>query len=274
MIRTNIKKRILFLFLGIIAVAFLLSHGAFRKANSFAHAFQTSERVSESGSIEGGNAVWWVDSGGYMDISSGEGFTIQGDLPEISPWRVRYSESNPVDTDGGVHPQNIFRLILKSMWNDFAEEAYFKIHKDNLSSSPNRNESNGIVLFGRYRDADNLYYVGLRVDGQAVIKKKKNGMYSVLAEMPVIADTLPYDRNTNPDVLPKNTWIGLKTEISTEKNDEVRIKLWTDIGKTGKWKLVAEVVDKNDIINGPAYVGIRTDFMDVSFTDFKITEKQ
>ncbi len=246
----------------------------FSKANSFAYAFSDAIRLPESGSINDSNSPWWVDSGGYMDISSGTGKTIQGSLALGDPWQVQYAKANPIDTDNGLHPQNIFRLILKSTWKNFREEAYFRINADNLSTSPNRNESNGILLFGRYVDSQNLYYMGLRVDGHAVIKKKLNSVYSVLKEVPAVPDTLPYDKNINPGLLPKGVWIGLRAEVTTESSGAVHIKLWTDIGRTGNWKLQAEAVDTpaNSVIPGPAHVGIRTDFMDVSFTNFKIQE--
>lgn len=245
--------------------------------NSSVYAFDGNEELSESGGINDATSTygWWVNSGAYMKIASGTGKTVQGNLAASDPWRLAYAKSNPTDTDNGFHPQNIFRLILKSNWTDFEEEAYFNIETLQLSQSPNRNESNGILLFGRYVDENNLYYVGLRVDGNAVVKKKRNGEYFVLKEIPIIPNK-PYNRNTNPNVLPKNTWIGLRTEFKTDTAGVLHITLWTDIGKTGDWRLAATAVDdgvsSGPVITGPAHVGIRTDFMDVSFTDFQIQE--
>ena len=119
---------------------------------------------------------------GQMIFENGIGKTIQGDFPEGSKWQKKYEKSNPKDTDNGTHPQNIFRLVTKAKWQNFDQEAYFRINRLNLSSSDNRNESNGILLFNRYEDGDNLYYTGLRVDGTAVIKKKYAGKYYTLSE--------------------------------------------------------------------------------------------
>jgi hypothetical protein len=45
------------------------------------------------------------------------------------------------------------------------------------SNSIHRMASNGVLLFNHYLDGDNLYYVGIRVDGSAIVKKKKDGVY-------------------------------------------------------------------------------------------------
>ena len=121
-------------------------------------------------------------------------------------------------------------------------------------------------------DENNLYYAGVRVDGEAVIKKKINGKYYILGEVQIIPGDL-YDRKNNPSLLPLNTWIGIKSEISDVSKDETRVKLYTDIGRTGNWTLALDVIDNSlggKNLKGKGYTGIRTDFMDVKFDDFEV----
>jgi hypothetical protein len=243
-------------------------------SSPFIYSFNTKERLEEvGGESESISPYWWIDSGGFMDMDGEVGKTAQGSLPANDGWRLRYAKSNPEDTDGGYHPQNIFRLISKSVWENFREEVYFKIEKDELSQSPNRNESNGLLLFMRYIDSNNLYYTGLRVDGMAVIKKKLGGTYYILQETPVFSGR-PYDRDVNPNLLPKNVWIGIRGEIMTLSDKTVSIKTYIDIGKTGVWKEILSAIDNGKNAGKPILdaspVGIRTDFMDVSFSKFKI----
>src|SRR6185437_2878867 len=89
------------------------------------------------------NAVWWLDSGGYLYVNSnGTASTIIGSLPANDKWRLEYAKSNPMDTDGGYHPQNIFRLVTRLRWQNYTEQTYYYIKNINLSTSTNRNESN------------------------------------------------------------------------------------------------------------------------------------
>ena len=219
------------------------------------------------------DAFWWLNSGGIFYAGRGGGETIQGELPAFSKWRIRYYLSNPEDTDSGKGPQNIFRLITKGHWRNLREEGYFLVTRPNNLNTSNRNASNGLLLLFRYQDEDNSYYAGLRVDGAAVIKKKKDGIYHTLAYEPVLTGN--YERTSSPNLLPTGIWMGLKTEVRTLENNEVEIKLFSDIGRTGVWQLLLEVKDSG--VGGAPILesgagGIRTDFMDVQFSDFKIEE--
>ncbi len=241
----------------------------------FVYSFNEGGILEEVGSMyESPSPYWWLNSGGFMTIGSGIGQTIQGDLPPNNKWRTMYAKSDSTDTDGGLHPQNLFRLITRSTWENFREEVYFKIIRDNVSKSPNRDESNGIILFNRYRDSSNLYYAGLRVDGTAVIKKKLAGTYYTLNQQQFF-DGIPYNRESNTSLLPKDTWIGVRTEITTDSG-VVEIRLYADVGKTGVWKLAAQAIDDGQssgtAITDKAYAGIRTDFMDIDFSDYRIEE--
>ncbi|PIN91563.1 hypothetical protein COU57_00100 [Candidatus Pacearchaeota archaeon CG10_big_fil_rev_8_21_14_0_10_32_14] len=148
---------------------------------------------------------------------------------------------------------------------------YFKINKNEKSSSPNRDGHNGLLLMSRIQDGNNLYYAGIRVDGQAVIKKKQNGIYYTLSSNKTFSGV--YNRNLNPNLLPKNIWIGLKSETYTLK-DETIIKLYMDVNRTGNWKLITQTRDFKKSQGYPiltsGFAGIRTDFMDVEFDDYKL----
>jgi len=242
----------------------------------FHYAFQVDGRLEETGLMDNSSSpYWWVSSGAFLDIKSGIGMTNHGELPVGSKWQVRYTANNPVDTDGGLHPQNIFRMILRSKWQDAAEEMSFRIDKNNLSLSPNRNASNGLHVMSRYADQNNLYVSGLRVDGHAVIKKKIAGTYYTLASKRVISDKR-YDRIRNPNLLPLGTWIRLKVATKNLDATRVSIKFYADIGNTGTWTLVAEAIDDGQTYGGAAltaagHAGFRTDFMDVAFDDLVLT---
>jgi hypothetical protein len=243
-------------------------------ASPFSYNFTVDGSLVEASSVNlSTSGYWWVNSGARMYLSGGSGKTVHGSLPASDYWRTLYASNNPTDTDNGYHPQNIFRLVGRSLWSDFRQEAYFRIAADNLSASPNRNASNGILLFNRYKDSSTLYYTGLRVDGNAIIKKKLKGTYYTLASVKVFPGT--YSASSNPNLLPKNQEIGLRSEVSTIAG-KVTIKVYSDVGKTGTWTLVAQAVDDGSkygpIIDGAGFGGIRTDFMDVSFDNYKMQQ--
>lgn len=241
----------------------------------FLYSFNTPGVLYEAGGF--GNSTspyWWVDSGAKMIIENNIGKTIHNFLPSDDPWRLLYARNNSRDTDNGYHPQNIFRLITKNTWLDYTEEIYFKIDAYNLSASSNRNESNGLLLFNRYVDSSNLYYAGLRVDGFGVIKKKYKGTYYTMALSPVFPGS--YNSVTSPNLLPLNTWIGVRTVVRNIGNQSVSISLYVDVGKTGNWIFVSQGTDNSISFGGSAllsrgHLGVRTDFMDADFMNYKIT---
>lgn len=245
--------------------------------NRFSESFDESKTIEESSSMKNSrDAKWWLNSGAYVYQNNGVGTTVVGELSTINKWRLAYYLSNPTDTDDGYHPQNILRLVTRSSWQNFSQQVYFKIIKDNLSQSPQRNGSNGLLLFNRYQDGQTLYYTGVRVDGGVVIKKKLNGEYYTMAYKKYFSGT--FNNQTNPNLLPKNTWIGLKSEVMTLGDGRVSIRVYLDLQRTGKWELVLESFDAkgkfgDQVISNRGYAGIRTDFMDVAFDDFLIEEK-
>jgi hypothetical protein len=219
---------------------------------------------------------WWVNSGGRLCRGSGLGSTVIGSLPSADAWRTLYAANNPVDTDSGFHPQNIFRLVSKGLWKDFQQTVSFRIRTLNMSSSPNRNSSNGILFFHHYQDGANLYYAGIRVDGAAVIKKKIGGTYYTMAYRSGVYPGAAYNAASNPTLLPSDRWIGLRTVTETTSTTvTLRLEL-NDPVVGGGWVPVIEAEDSGQY-GGPAitvtgHAGIRTDFMDVEFNDYEAVE--
>ncbi len=245
--------------------------------NTFNESFDANYSVEETGNIsESGNSKWWLNSGAYFYSENGTGRTVLGELSSLNAWRVAYNAANSEDTDNGYHPQNIFRLLSRSKWQNQDSQVYFQIKKNNLSTSTNRNQSNGLLLMTRYVDSNNLYYVGVRVDGTSIIKKKIGGVYYTLSQKQLPGITGVYNVTTNPNMLPHNSWIGLRSVVTNKDSNTVNIKQYIDFGKTGNWTLVADINDTGSQYGASphtsiGFVGLRTDFMDVVFDDFKVT---
>lgn len=237
--------------------------------------FSTNRIIEETSGINLSlDSNWWVNSGGRFIVENGLGSTILGDLLSSDKWFKEYSTTNSLDTDGGKKPQNLLRFVRKDQWKNFSQQVYFKIDKINMTDSPNRNASNGVLLFNRYQSGDNLYYAGVRVDGAVVIKKKMDGVYYTMGYKKVF-DGLSYNFTSNPNLLPINTWMGIKVELIDNTDGEVSIKLFLDRNKSGNWVEELSVLDKpglfgSSVISSFGYAGIRTDFMDVYFDDYQI----
>ena len=220
------------------------------------------------------HSSWWLNSGGEFHLTNGIGRTLQDDEAPFS-WREEYVAYNPIDSDQGVHPQNLLRLIYKGKEKDVRIESQFRIRRDHASVSPERGQANGVLLLLRYLDEDNLYYAGLRVDGMAIIKKKSSDDgYYILKQKTFYPGR--YDRVHNSSLLPKNEWIGVRAEAKNHENGTVAITLFVDQTGTGEWVKVLEAIDDGIHFGGPAitqpgYTGIRTDFMDVEFDNVKVT---
>ncbi len=263
------KNNVIKILLILVAIAVIVFFGV--KNRDEKDVLEEAGEINESKSQD-----WWVNSGALMKMVPTGGSTNIGSLPENSKWQKVYQEANATDTDNGFYPQNIFRLLTRATWQNFEEQAYFTIHTLNKSESPNRNDSNAILFFSRYKDSDNLYYAGIRVDGYSVIKKKINGIYSVLDERQLFPDKAAYDRENNSMLIPLKRPIGLRFETVTRKNGNVHLRLFADIGKTGIWTLVAEADDRPLSSAAPLYEagfgGVRTDFMDVSFEEISFKQ--
>jgi hypothetical protein len=242
----------------------------------FLFTFNSAGTLQEAGSaLESTSPYFWLNSGGKLVINGANGTTIEGDLPVGDKWHTLYATSNPLDTDNGLHPQNLFRLVTKSSWENTSASADFKIDKDNLSTSPNRNASNGLLLMSRYAsDGQTLYYAGIRVDGTAVIKKKYHGVYYTMAQKQIFPGT--YNASTSPNLLPHGEWISLKSDTVTNADGSVTVTLsMKRAGETAWTKLLTSTDTGTNFggtppITGLSLAGIRTDFMDVEFDNYRL----
>jgi len=219
---------------------------------------------------------WWVNSWAFFFVKSWTWSTVQWELEQWSKWQVSYSKYNWwLETDMWYHPQNIFRLILNEKFRSFIQSAYFKIDKYILSDDPHRWDPNWLLLFNRYVDSDNLYYTWIRVDWAVVIKKKYKWVYYTLAYNKILEWT--YNRTTNPNLIPINKWIWIKSEVKNLSDTIVSIKLYIDKNNDWNWQLSLSVLDSlksswQDVINESWYAWIRTDFMDVEIDNYNINE--
>lgn len=244
----------------------------FPVVSPFIYSFNSRGTLQEASSMSlSSSPYWWLNSGGQLEIAGDVGETMQGEAPLWNYWRLLYAATNPIDTDGGKHPQNLFRLVSRSTWENVRVQAQFKILKDNWSDSPNRNASNGFLLMIRYGDdGDTLYYAGIRVDGNAVIKKKYRGTYYTLAEKKIFAGT--YDVNSQVSMLPHQSWMGLRGESVTNTDGSVSVRLYMQTGS--EWKKILETRDSGSNgtppITSAGFAGIRTDFMDIALDNIQI----
>ena len=262
-------------FVAFLALVFVALVSA-SSGEAFNDGFDTDGTLQEAGSITlSSSADWWLSSGAYFYKKAGLGMTVQGNLPDNDPWRLEYLSTNPLDTDDGYHPQNIFRYVARGSWKNFTQQAYFRIQANELSGSPNRNASNGLFFFNRYQDANNIYYTGIRVDGAAVIKKKLAGTYYTVGYKKIYAGT--YNVSSNPNLLPMGKWVGMKTVISDNGSSGVDIEIDLDDPSLGTgWTPVLSATDTGAnfgaVIANAGHAGIRTDFMDVQFDNYSAVE--
>ncbi|MDP3794918.1 MAG: hypothetical protein Q8R13_03255 [bacterium] len=245
----------------------------------FHDSFSTNAALREAARAEASaNSYWWLQSGGMAEFRNGRARTLQETPAPHAEWRRVYAARHPADSDNGRHPQNIFRLVTRSHWQDSAQQIYARIIRYHPSASSNRNGSNGIYLLARYQDAQNFYSAGMRVDGTAAIVKTTDGVSSELARTALFAERA-YDRQKNPQLLPKDTWIGLKARTLNRHDGGVTITLAVDIGATGNWTSVLQVVDDGKTFGGPPHAefgaaGIRSDFMDAEFDNYAIARQR
>jgi hypothetical protein len=238
-------------------------------------AFVGDREIVETGTMnESTDHCWWLSSGGTLSIRQNVAQTIQGPLGPGSPWRERYSQSNPRDTDDGEHPQNLLRLVTKARWQNYRQEMRFRINRINPSESTERGEWSGVLLFMRYQDSGTLYYAGLRMDGRAVIKKKFAGKYTTLGQRQVFGGPHTYARQARPSLLPLEQWMDMAGVVRNQADGTVRIELYTrPQGDTGDWQIAVEAVDDGRLtpaITEAGHGGIRADFMDAEFAAYTV----
>lgn len=266
---------LLFLATGLIATpSFLASSSVGAALQQMAENAQIRIIEETATAEETGNSAFWLNSGGWMEIEENTIRTAQGNAPSFSYWRILYRFANPLDTDNGYHPQNIFRLVTHSAFVNSEQQAYVKINTIHQSASPNRNESNGILFMSRYQDDDNLYYAGIRVDGYAVIKRKQSGVYETLALAPAfLDDATPYDRELHPNLIPEDAWIGLKFITKERADGSTELALYREV--KGIWVPLVQARDSKTSLlslSNKTHNGLRADFMDAEFRGYLAKE--
>lgn len=250
----------------VIVTGLMLSH-----EQKFTDSFDRTYRLDNTSTMESSeNPDWWLSSGGTFIVNEGLGHTLQGELSSDSRLFKSYMRPN---ADFGTHPQNIFRLVTRTKWYNLRQEVYVRILKIHPSSADDRNQSNGIFLFNRYADQDNIYYTGIRVDGAAVIKKKVHGTYYTMAYKAIIDGK--YDRDKTPNLLPLNEWIGIRSEVHDMADHRVEIKFYVKFAEDQDWTLALSAIDDGQSYGGGSFLqaghaGIRSDFMDLEIDNYAI----
>lgn len=246
-------------------------------SDSFLYPFTWSGVLNEADAMDDTRSPYfWLNSGGRLLIGGGFGQTMQGDAPPIDHWRQLYAAHNASDTDDGLHPQNLFRLVTRSTWDNLDQEMGFYIIGDNFSASGNRNASNGLLLMNRYAsNGETLYYAGIRVDGTAVIKKKYEGTYYTMAQKNIFSGVYNGYRDT-VNLIPHDEWLTLRDTTVTNADGSVTITLFMMSPGADSWTELLSANDSGEYAGTPplgtGYAGIRTDFMDVDFRDYRLSE--
>lgn len=244
--------------------------------SSFHYRFSVNGILNETGSpAESTSPYFWLNSGGRLTIEAGVGQTIQGAASGV--WQSLYALTSALDTGNGNYPQNLFRLLTKSSWHNVDQKIRFSLRKFNMTETPNRDSYSGVLLMSRHTDGNNLYYAGVRMDGTAIIKKKVNGTYYTLGSAPVFAAEGGFDRDTNPNLIPGKRWMGLRSIVADQSDGSVKISLYLDKNDSGSWQLLLERIDRDGFLGAEALKsrgvsGIRTDYFDVYFDDYRLTE--
>lgn len=247
-------KAAFYLFLIIIILL-----GAYLVTNPSRPSMGSLVLIEASTPLESQSSAWWLIFGGLMYTDNGTWRTLHGDLGDDDELRKLYLRTNPLDTDNGYHPQNIFRLISKKDYGHSTQEIRFIIDKDQESLSPNRNDSSGFFLIENYSNIDNFYQIGIEMDGQATIRKKSKGIYSTLEETQIWGEKESYDPELKQNLLPQKEVIDLKVE-KIETSEGLALKLLINN------ELVLEAQDKEILPGGK--IGIRSDFMDITIEDY------
>jgi len=138
----------------------------------------------------------------------------------------------------GYTDSPVFRAV--TIKSDFSN---FSLSSDMMKTKLGVDDWDGLNLFFRYKDPDNLYVAGLRNDNFLQLKKKVGGTYYTLAQVSLDSTQL-------------NHWYNLKV-IAKGSNIQVFVDGQKNI----------EVVDTS-FTSGK--VGIRTDNIDAYFDNYKV----
>lgn len=238
------------------------------------YAFSSPGTLNQTATVsQSGSPYWWVAGGGQLQVISGLGQSLQGNISSLNRWSSTYKLSNPFETDKGLHPQNVFLMFSRTPQLNIDQTVSVKINRDNLNTLSNRKPWNGIFLMSRWLDNNNYYYAGIRHDGNAIIKKKVNGIYYTLAQKQILPGV--YNATSNPNLLPKNVWIKMRSVTYTDTaTGNVHVKLYTDQNQSGNWVLSLETVDngsKGVKVNSQGLLGLKSDFMDISMDNYNLS---
>lgn len=259
--------------LGAVAASVLGAPNAAAASPDFLYTFNSPGTLRETGSMaESWSPYFYLNSGAYLVIENGVGATVHGALDALDPFRLLYLAANPLDTENGFYPQNLFRLVTKGSWESSAVSLSFIINRHTLTDTPNRDGYSGVLLFSRYLDGDNLYYAGVRDDGKAVIKKKIGGAYHTLASVQIFGVAGKYDREKVPSLLPQEAWTGLRFETRNRPDGSVYLRLLLDRENDGSFISILSAVDSEvgdaPILSG--HSGVRTDYLEARFENFRV----
>ena len=258
-----------------LVLSVLLPALASAQTNSTYYTFNSPGTLYEaSAANKSSSPYFWLKSGAELSIANGIGNTIQGALTTNDQWRKIYASSNLSSaTDNGTQPQNVFLLLTKAAYKNTSAQIYVRRTADNMTNPVNRHPYSGESILARYQNDETFYYAGIRDDGAVVIKKKLNGVYQTLSQRQLLSGT--YNVSSNPDLIPKNTWIGLRFTVQ-DTSAGPQLTLFTDIGKTGTWSQALSVVDDpakfGSSIPNAGIVGIESDYADAQFDNFVFSE--
>lgn len=238
---------------------------------SYLYTFNTNGTLSEAAAPSNSTSpYWWLRSGGKLLITGGLGESIQGALSSSNPLYETYASAFPQASDGGAHPQNMFRLLWKTPTQNSSEQVYLQRVTDNLGTALNRHPYDGESLIARYQDEQTYYYAGVRDDGALVIKKKVGGVFTTLAAKPFFSGT--YSATTSPDLIPRGTWLGLKFSVVNSSGGAPVLSLYTDVGRSGTWRLSLSASDATGTpIPGAGLSGIDSTFADINMDNYQLT---
>jgi hypothetical protein len=216
------------------------------------YSYSTNGNLDEATSVSlSQSPYWWVKEGSSMSVSGGVGNNLSG--------------------------QNMFAVFERTPELNTDQSVSVKINKLNLANVSNRNPWNNVSLYSRWIDDNNYYYMGIRQDGAAAIKKKVNGAYYTLATKQVFSGTYNSSSSLSKDynLIPMNTWMKIRGVTYTDSSGNVRLKMYIDKNSSGSWELLFDVTDSGATDTGAKIMnsglnGLREDYMDISMDNYSL----
>src|SRR6185503_13778796 len=208
---------------------------------SFYYTFNNPGTLNEALSIaQSTSPYFWLRDGGILAIAGGAG----------------------TQRDAGR-----FLLLERALVRDSTTDALLNRTAEVFSSAADAQPYDGEAVYARYGDDNNFYYAGLRADGTVILKKKQEGAYATLAQAPLFGGTYSA---SHPDLIPHNTWIGLRLSVTTLASGAAKLVFFVDVGNTGSWKEVLSATDTTPLAAGLS--GIESDHADMEISSFKFAD--